>query len=149
MYTTSDQPLTKWRCDVCGELIESVDDGYVTWHGPSQSGAPYGFKIIHQGKCDDGIANLSAALRDYVGTDGLAKLLSMLSVGPLKTAQGQSPQVVGDLDELVDFIRRVQTPFYEEARQRFSEEEVLRDFYDSNEVAPYMQRTLKALAAGD
>lgn len=149
MYATSDQPLTKWRCDVCGELIESVDDGDVTWHGPSKSGAPYGFKIIHQRKCDDRKANLSAALRDYVGVDGLVKLLSMLSVGPLKTAQGQSPRVVGDLDELVDFIRRVQTPYYEEARPRFSEDAVARDFYDSNEVAPYMQRTLKALAAGD
>lgn len=149
MEASTLKPLTKWRCDVCGEPIKSVDEGYVTWHGPSKSGAPYGFKIIHQGKCDDRRANLSAALRDYVGTDGLAKLLSILSIGPLKTAQGQSPRVVGDLDELVDFMRRVQTPYYEEARQRFSEEEVMHDFYDSNEVAPYLQSRLKTIAAGD
>ena len=148
MNATTLQPLTKWRCDVCGELIEDVNKGYVTWHGPSESGAPYGFKVIHQGKCDDNKANLSAALRDFVGVDGLAKLLAILSIGPLKTAQGQSPRVVGDLDELVDFMRRVQTPYYEEARQRFSEEEVMQAFCDSNEVAPYLQSRLKGIAAG-
>lgn len=148
MNASALKPLTKWRCDVCGEAIESVDDGYVTWHGPSKSGAHYGFKIIHQGRCDDRRANLSAALRDYVGADGLAKLLSILSIGPLKKAQGQSPRVVGDLDELVDFMRRVQTPYYEEARQRFSEEEVMQDFCDSNEVAPYLQSRLKRIAEG-
>lgn len=148
MNASALQPLTKWRCDVCGELIEDIDKGYVTWHGVSESGAPYGFKIIHQKVCDDNKANLSAALRDFLGTDGLAKLLAFLSVGSLKAAQGQSPRVVGDLDELVDFMRRVQTPYYEEARQRFSEEEVTHDFYDSNEVAPYLQSRLKRIAAG-
>lgn len=148
MYTSSDQPLTKWRCDVCGELIEQVDNGYVIWRGASGPGEPYDFKIIHQSKCDDKSYHLSAALKDFLGVDGLTKLLSFLSVGPLKAEQGQSARVIGDLDELVDFIRRVQTPYYEEARQRFSEEEVVRDFCDSNEVAPYLQSRLKAIAAG-
>lgn len=148
MYTSSDQPLTKWRCDVCGELIDSVDDGYVIWRGAAEPGKPYGFKIIHQGNCDDKSYHLSAALEDFVGIDGLAKLLAFLSVGPLKAAQGQSTRVTGNLDELVDFIRRVQTPYYEEARQRFSEDEVKQDFCDSNEVAPYLQSRLKSIVAG-
>lgn len=148
METSAYQPLTKWRCDVCGELIEGIDRGYVIWRGTSKSGGPYEFKIIHQAKCDDNSYTSSGALNDFVGADGLAKLLSFLSVGPLKTAQGQSTRVVGDLDELVDFIRRVQTPYYEEARQRFSEEKVLEHFSDSNEVAPYLQSRLKSIAAG-
>lgn len=140
-----DKPLTKWYCDVCGEAIEDVKKGYVTWGRDSDSKA-CGFKIIHQQVCDDGNDPSSAALSDYLGNDGLAYLLSKLSLGPIKGAlSSDSYCCVGDTDEFVDFMRRVQTPFYEEARRYFANRNVLDHFYDSNEVAPYLPKILQRI----
>ena len=50
---------------------------------------------------------------------------------------------VNDFDEFVDFIRRVQTPFYEQARRHFSNEDVLDEYCDSNEHLPYLPEELK------
>ena len=137
-----DQPLTKWYCDVCGGVIEDVSKGYVIWKSTKQMKST-GFKIIHQTKCDHKDFPSSSALRDFIGIDGLARLLALLSIGPLKEKIGQGSHCdTEDMDEFVDFFRRVQTPFYEEARRRFGNRDLLDDFSDSNEVLPYMQDTL-------
>ena len=139
------KPLTQWRCDVCHEPIESAADGYVTWHTTEKDLREYGFKIIHKMKCDDNEAPASAELQEFLGPDGLTYVLSHLSYGPLKQSTG-TPAGPVDMNEFVDFIRRVQVPFYEEARQRFSEQEVREDRYDWNEYLPYMVAELEKLA---
>jgi len=40
---------------------------------------------------------------------------------------------VGDIDAYVDLVRRLQTPYYEEARARFGEEDVANWLSDANE----------------
>ncbi len=142
-------PLTTWRCDVCGKLIEKPDDGYVIWI-ESSGGIPHDFKIIHQGRCDlNGNYSCSSALSDFLGADGSAKLLAMLSYGRLHTIQAGSSAgkpTPPDLDEFVDLFRRLQTPYYEEARVKFALQSVLDDFADHNEVSPYTGEHLGAIA---
>lgn len=137
-----DVPLTKWYCDVCGEPIEDVKNGYVIWH-PVDG---HGFKIIHQKRCDQADHNSSKALNEFLGLEGLTYLLAKLSIGPI--AQNSEPSPVSklpNLDEYVDFMRRVQVPFYEEARRLFGTERVQADFYDANEHMPYFPDRLKRM----
>ena len=139
------EPLKQWYCDVCSEIIEKPNNGYVIWkQGDDHLG--YGFKIIHQSKCDDKSYRSSEALRTFLGEDGRNYLLSFLSIGQIKINLGQvSSSRVKDMDEFVDFFRRVQTPYYEEARRRFNESELLDYFSDSNEFNPYTEEALKEI----
>lgn len=137
------KPLTKWRCDRCGDLIESAQKAYVTWSTLSAGAGD--FTIIHQGKCDDGRKHSSAALEDFLGADGLARLTAMMSYGPLRG--GEHKPSIADMDEFTDFIRRVQLPHYEEARPYFGAEDVRSDLSDSNEVRPYRQDILQRIAS--
>jgi len=139
------QSPQKWYCDVCGESINDVKDGYVIWKSDAQLKS-HDFKIIHRQKCDIKQYPSSAALEDFIGVDGLAKLLSMLSLGPIKENLGAGKhRDIADTDEFVDFVRRVQTPNYEEARRKFGDPDLLDDFSDSNEIAPYLQERLQRI----
>ena len=141
------KPLTTWYCDVCGEIIGSPQEGYVIWK-TSDVPKSHSFKIIHQGKCDLKDHPASAALEDFLGDNGLTYLLSHLSAGPLIASRnGGGHRSVADIHEFVDLIRRLQIPYYEQARRKFSLAEVRNDFSDANEVYPYMPENLKRIAA--
>lgn len=134
---------SQWICDVCHQLIESVDHGYVIWKSESR-GPDHSFKIVHQSTCDLDDHDSSNALRDYVGLDGLNNLLSFLSPGPVRLRFEKTPRVsIPDLDDFVDFIRRLQIPNYDLARSRFRHPQFLEDFREANEVLPYRIDTLK------
>lgn len=141
------QPMACWRCDVCKSLIEEPAQGYVVWKNDGEYRA-YEFKIIHKVKCDRNDHPSSSALEDFLGHEGLTKLLSHLSLGPIKVALGQGkPSGVVSIDEFIDLIRRVQTPFYEAARQNFTKSEVLNDYSDANELMPYSPDQLQSIAS--
>lgn len=53
----------------------------------------------------------------------LAMLLSWLSHGPLVGPSETMPEV-HDFDEYVNLVRRLHTPYYEEARGRFSDDDM-------------------------
>ncbi|MEI7590624.1 MAG: hypothetical protein WCJ49_04870 [Deltaproteobacteria bacterium] len=140
------QPLTKCYCDVCGKPIEDTKNGYVIWKTTKELKS-YDFKIIHQTKCDLKDHPASTALTDFLGEDGLAYLLAKLSIGPIKKQIGQGMHCeAADINEFVDFMRRVQTPFYEEARRHFGKHELLEDYSDSDEVYPYQPEQLEKIA---
>jgi hypothetical protein len=140
-----DKPLTVWYCDVCGERIDNINEGYVIWqslHGMKAKN----FTIIHQSKCDRQDFTSSAALETFVGLNGVTYLLSFLSIGPINELLGQGPKCkISDFDEFVDFFRRVQTPYYEEARRLFGNERLLDWLGDSNEVSPYIPDNLEVI----
>lgn len=135
------KPLEQWYCDKCGNIIEKSSDGYVIWRSDKNL-KYYDFKIIHQTKCDISAYSASAALQDFLGVNGLVYLTSFLSLGPLKKTSYSN---VANNDEFVDFIRRVQIPYYEEARRKFTDPQVLEWHSDSNEVAPYFTEGLKRI----
>ncbi len=140
-----DKPLTVWYCDVCGERIEDSKIGYVIWQTTKEMKA-HNFKIIHQSRCDIREFHSSSALEDFLGPKGLAYLLTFLSLGPIKMHIGQTPHCdIIDFDEFGDFFRRVQTPYYEEARRAFGNEDLLDWFADSNQLSPYLPDTLKEI----
>ena len=119
------EPLRQWFCDVCGDIIATPEDGYVIWR-TDEHNRDYAFKVIHQAVCDRESYPASEAVKTFLGNDGLSYLLSFLSLGPIKLALGDSsePQVK-NMDAFVDFFRRMQAPYYEEARKRFCEPDVL------------------------
>lgn len=131
-----------WICDKCGQEITGASEGYVIWKSDSEN-RDYGFRIIHQGECDDQVSEMSSALSDFVGEHGVQNLLSFLSVGKIRLESGQAPRLgVKDLDEFVDFFRRVQTSNYEEARRYFRYSEVKDAYNDANEFVPYLPEEL-------
>jgi hypothetical protein len=134
-----DQPLTRWYCDVCGEPIERLKDGHLIWKADAPSYKDHSFKIVHQRSCDLKDHEHSSPLSELVGVDGLANLLALVSLGPLKRS---SIMGIKDMNEWVDVVRRLQTPHYEEARRRFNVPELMDAYADSNAVAPYLQRSL-------
>ena len=125
-------------------MIDGAEKGYVVW-GRDEAGAATGFQIVHMSKCDDKSKHKSNALRDFLGANGLAKLTAMMSYGSLaNTHRGEGPKLA-DLDEFTDFLRRVQIPFYEEARPYFSTDAVMEHFHGSSQTRPYMQDALQTI----
>jgi hypothetical protein len=134
---------------MCGQDITDPSMALVTWQSDRGSNARE-FRIVHKGMCDPG-ADVgyvqSVELGNFLGPDGVAYLLSMLSLGPLK-GPGESMPEVSDFDGYVDLFRRVQTPWYEEARRRFDEEAVINWLSDASEVLPYHPDVLERIARG-
>lgn len=147
------KPLEEFYCDTCGELIESPEEGYVVWKNNDEL-KDHGFIIIHQGKCDPGRRGsasrdrypCSLPLTDFLGVKGLVLLTSFLSLGKVKANLKQDNVIkVADVDQFIDFFRRVQVPYYEEARTKFKEPELLDWYSDANEILPYLEDTLKSI----
>ena len=51
-----------------------------------------------------------------------------------------------DMDNFVDLIRRMQTPYYEEARRHFGCEAVQQAYLGANEALPYTPKSLQHIA---
>ena len=140
------KPLSRWRCDMCRGMIEDHGEGYVLCC-ENKDGHAGGFKIVHC-RHRPGQASDAIALPKLLGHDGAAKLLSWLSVGPVMIANSDGETKgcrVADLDAFVDLFRRLQTPYYEEARASLSDGEILSDLADVDEVFPYTQGILREL----
>lgn len=141
------EPLTKWYCDVCGDTVD-VEKGYVIWR--RTDGVRWDFKIIHKVICDDKSYGSSLPLSDFLGPDGLIRLTSFLSYGEYHLRSLESDQsrgaMVRNMDEFVVLLRRLQIPFYEEARRRFGDVEFQQDVDGANEVRVYGQDILEEAA---
>ncbi len=137
-----DTPLSTWYCDVCRSSITDFKKGYVIWKSADEG--YYGFKIIHQRNCDQKDHTASAALEDFLGARGLSYCMSFLSLGPVILNNGSKGYCkVRDFDEFADFVRRVQVPYYEQARRLFSNNSLLADYSDTNELYPYIPENLQ------
>jgi hypothetical protein len=140
-----DQPLAKWYCDKCGSTVPR-NDGYVIWKTNDDLKA-FGFKIIHKTKCDTDKGYIASSdLEDFLGENGVAYLLSKLSLGTLiKQLRKETFTQIQDFDEFVDFFRRVQVPYYEEARRYFKTELTRDQCSDWDETSTYFPEQLKKL----
>ena len=134
----------EWICDVCSEAIETAERGYVIWK--YEIGKPFhSWKIIHQGVCDLDDHDCSGALVDFLGVEGLNVALSYLDAGPFATGGRGPSSSIPNLKEFVDFIRRVQIPYYDLARVRFNNPRVIEDFRD-HEVQAFIPERCKQIA---
>jgi hypothetical protein len=144
-------PLDAWTCDSCGDLITDPERGLVTWRHDAD-GKYYDFILVHKNidgfNCDPGHRNgysQSVSIDHYLGDTGQAALMAFLSVGPMKN-DGHPRVEVKDFDGFVDLFRRLQTPWYEESRSRFDDEDVQLALGDANEYLPYMPEVLERIA---
>lgn len=146
-----DKPLTVWYCDYCDDKIEEASLGYLIWK--TTGIAAHDFKVLHHGKCSDMFRRHpnSNPLQDFVGDIGLTRLLSMLSLGPInaKRAEGSRERLILSDDEFVDLVRRLHVPYYEEARRKFDEEDLIEEFSNSGEIRPYVPDTLKRIITAE
>jgi len=140
------KPLEQWVCDVCGEVIEKPEDGYVVWNDDSEY-RYFDFTVIHQGRCDNDKLPNSLPVKDFLGEFGLTVLMSKLSLGPVINRNRETSGLgrVKDVDQFVDFFRRMQVPYYEEARRYFGDPDFLEDYHDVNEVALYQPHVLRRI----
>lgn len=141
-----DAPLTVWYCDICGKAIKNTDEVLLIWKYDENLN-DYDFKFVHKTTnekrgCDINSYPASAHLSDFIGLDGMAYLLSFLSHGKAIRKNGNS---IKDLDEFIDVIRRIQTPYYEEARRYFHTEKTQSLIEGCNEYYPYTQKILKKI----
>jgi hypothetical protein len=140
-----------WVCDSCGDLITDPPTSLLVWRRDAD-GKRVDFKIVHKSidgrTCDPGDRagyRNSVELHNLLGPEGQAHLLSMVSAGPFH-GPGETPPDIADFDQWVDVFRRLQTPWYEEARSRFDDDDVQAAFAGSNETQPYRPESLEAIA---
>ena len=105
-------PLRQFYCDKCGN-IASIEEATIQYHTNWESYKPNlretGFQIVHRQTCihsDEEVGKFGSCFYLSIpeGSDGLARLLQLL--------ESKSTDQV----ELIEMIKRVQIPYYEEAR---------------------------------
>jgi hypothetical protein len=136
--------LKQWVCDVCGQVIGSPKDGYVVWKKDGLNNTHFAYRIYHKVICDnDDSFNYSSSLEDFLGEAGLAKLLTMIDAG--KMHQPLYREQISNIRDFLEFFRRVQLPYYEEARLYWQDAIDDDYFADGNELWTYLPQNLKAL----
>jgi|SRR5690349_17204815 len=138
-------PLTRWTCDTCGQEVSGTD-GALTFRCESDEPfLAYQFRIVHAVRCQrGGDDTVTEDLHTYLGDDGLTRLLAHLTAGPARACE--AGLAVRDIDEFVDLIRRLHTPYYEQARDRFAEPAVAEALRADDRWHPYRPSQLRTLA---
>ena len=141
-------PLSQWKCDACGQIIERPEMGWVEWlAGPTHGTKAHAFRIVHNssrcqypsmGRVHD------IHLVHLLGPDGLATLLELVSPGG-RTANREDG--VANLDEWCELVRRLHVPHYEEARHYWAYAEADNVFSGLAEHSQYSQATLLEILA--
>src|SRR6266704_3749159 len=106
----TNQPLRSWQCDTCSEPITDPNAALVVWPTDEQH-CGHGFQLVHKSidgrTCDPEARSgyvSSLELISFLGPDGVARLLSWLSTGPVWDEPGRV--LVKNFDEYVDLFRR-------------------------------------------
>jgi len=119
---------TTWTCDSCGEPIEEVGHGWVEWltYINENNYFQRGFRLVHHCTAHEPLDTRcqyreplewqrnspivsDLPLERFLGPDGLILLLSFI-------AQGTLP-----FEEVLEMIKRLHVPGYEEARFHFED----------------------------
>ena len=114
------KPLEQWCCDTCGDVIDGPTNGCVEWHTTHRTNTVSGFRIVHRSsKCTYRSIELATLGR----TSSLLPLLDALNPSGLGHMLGLLEEAVKEgsvreeaLSEFVEALRRLQIPYYEEAR---------------------------------
>lgn len=147
------KPLAQWKCDFCGGLIESPKDAWIEWYDDENHKAQ-GFKIVHYDMASPNYPNNNCyhynnharrrdlPLNGFLGQSGMLHLLPFLDPGPWHMPDYTGPEVF-NVREFVELFRRLQTPYYEEARLYWSDARADGIFSSENEVSIYGKPLLK------
>ena len=144
-----------WTCDTCKQQISKTEDGWVEWLMNKGEGKGKGLRIVHykpaspllpEGSCQYAERNYPDSvlydlpLEQFLGPDGLMTLLSFL-------ADSKLPK-----EEILETIKRLHVPGYEEARPYFNIA-ISEGVFEPNTAPGYylqsnIQAVIKALAQG-
>lgn len=130
-------PLQQWLCDSCGKVVAKPGEGWLEWYIDTATRLESGFRIVHttcQYKESPGKLLQGDQLENFLGSDGLVRLLSMLEFRKL-----------ADSREFITIMRRLQTPYYEEARLYRTQAERDGFFKGINEYWPFLKDTLHSI----
>lgn len=106
------RPLEQWFCDFCQEIIKSPRDCWLQWavkpgKDLEKSLVSEDFRIVHQ-QCKNHGSNISSVpilwLKGFYEESSALHILRNLNHRPYKPS------------ELVEIIRRLEVPYYEQAR---------------------------------
>jgi hypothetical protein len=147
-------PLRQWICDRCGQVIRSADDGWLEWLSDA-NGKAHSFKIVHHAQAsprgergcyfhENHPDLMDMHLDGFVG-EHASVLFSFLDVGPMHDKDGKDVPQCRNVREVVELMKRLTVPYYEEARQYWGV--ALEDgfFEGANENWPYLPKNLKLL----
>lgn len=143
-------PGKQWICDACGGVIEQPQDGYVQWHRNSNSQID-DFAIVHHISASPRkhqsngcyIYNSDSDLSSFLGAHGIVELHALIDAGPYHMPQYKP--MVTDIRKWSDFYKRLQLPYYEEARLYWNRAISDNYFGDSNEIYIYIPENLKRM----
>jgi hypothetical protein len=144
-----------WKCDECGELISAIEDGWVEWlvvESRRGNSRLKGLRLVHDlggsPRCVGGLRCRydphkefqkgqslveGLPLARFVGPDGLMLMLSWIAIGDLPAAA------------ILDLIKRVQIPGYEQARGFFQKGLDEHVFIPSIGKGYYLQAEIRTL----
>lgn len=144
-------PLQQWFCDRCDNVIEKPEDGWLHWRNRDKGVEE--IEILHHLKasprggergCYPKDMDCDMHLETMLGARGLVDLLSMLDVGEYHDKEGKNVGKV-DVRNWTEIVRRLHLPYYEEGRRHFDEARSNGDLEGINEVALYLEDTLKGI----
>ncbi len=125
-------PLKQWICDSCGGVIEKPTDGWLEWYTEKDKSLDSGFRIVHHREScmyNDMTLNqqnrspCDLSLSLVLGSGGLGYFLFELELSE------KGVHKFASIKELIEIIRRLHLPYYEEARLYWND--ALRDgFHD-------------------
>jgi len=152
------KPLEHWICDTCSEAILEPNHGYVEWRSGYGTGeGAHSFRIVHHaprspryakgGTCyqfNDALDQSTLELPHFLGPHGVVLLLSLVDVG-LHHDPNRKERPAKDLREWANVFRRLQLPYYEEARRYWSRATNEGYFEDLNEIAIYQSARMRKM----
>lgn len=146
------EPLRQWICDTCGEVIEKPEEGYVQFIDSDNDGEYDDFIIVHhsaysplkgKNKCyRNGYVDLD--LPSFLGADGLSRLIGLVDPGEFYYPDFPTPKT-SNFRKWITLVRRLQTPYYEEARLYFEQAKADGWLDGMSEDAPYKEAFLQQI----
>lgn len=140
--------MKNWICDSCGGVIEKPEDGWVEWINLGSSKIGRDLRLVHKygavssmkkDRCmfnqdaefakDNGTV-ADSSLTDFLGADGLMRLLVFISESELP------------IPDVLEMIKRLHIPEYEHARKHFKdaihagvfEPDMPKNFYGQSDI---------------
>lgn len=140
--------LEEWVCDTCGNTL-TEKEGILEWLEPEDG--PHSFRIVHtRKKCLAQHQNRrDIHLGACLGPRGVGSLLAIVDPGRLLDPEGDYKKAAREIRSYADIFRRLQLPYYEEARLYFSQ--LLADegyeSYPNHEMARFSLELCKSIIA--
>jgi hypothetical protein len=131
---TSGVFMEKLTCDSCRRKIKSVQDGWVEWISFAEiNKTGQGLRVVHKNSGNNSSCQYEqkaeydihggilsdSALEQFIGPDGLMRLLVMIS-------ENELPKM-----KVLEMIKRIHTPGYDHAKDYF-DEAISQGFFEPN-----------------